>query len=334
MSKRTANNLFILSSMPRFYQHLFTGVASYEALGNRIIRRIRNAHAFRDLQQVCQLAEILQNFPIKEYQLIGGYYIVWCKCRQREYDIEALERIIDQSDTYKAKALLSRAAFEGYKGDTTAELSFYNEALRAFPAISERIDILRAIAVVKSKEGFHKSAIRDLESLIPIIRHADALVYFDYLNSLAVELGEAGRMTEARNISRIVINSPFAFAYPEWQGTANDLRGESRSFVAFNPSQYIKSDVLLMPEREHEERPQQESEPARVLSLQQWKTKMSNDKDNGEQIKPLEEMSGREMLVRVLDLFSNPSLTDEQIYRMLKAAEEAAREPNKPKSDK
>lgn len=116
-----------------------------------------------------------------------------------------------------------------------------------------------------------------MENLIPVIKHTDALVYFDFFNSYAVELGESGRIDEARNISESVINSPFAFVYPEWQGTANDLRGKSRSFATFNPSQYIKGDSLLMPEREHEEETKPQSRPARILSLQQWKKKMAKE---------------------------------------------------------
>jgi tetratricopeptide (TPR) repeat protein len=328
MSKQTDKSLFILPSMPRLYQQILSGVASYEALGNRIIRRIRRAHAFRDLQQVCELAAMLQNFPIKEYQLIGSYYIVWCKCRQLEYDIEALERIIDQSDTYKAKALLSRAAFEGYKGNTNAELFFYNEALKAFPTISERIDILRAIAVVKAKEGFHKLAIKDLESLITIIRHADALVYFDFLNSYAVEIGEAGRIHEARNISQIVIHSPFAFAYPEWQGTANDLKGLNRSFVAFKPFKDIPRNVLPRPVREHEAGAQQGGKPAQVMSLQKWKAKMVKDKKDEPELKDV-----KDILMWMMNTYTDDETSDHERYRMYEAMRKIIAERNNPKPD-
>ena len=47
---------------------------------------------------------------------------------------------------------------------------------------------------------------------------------FDYLNSLAVELGEVGRKYEARNVIKHVLESPFTIAYPEWLETADDLK--------------------------------------------------------------------------------------------------------------
>ncbi len=343
MSKDTDKSLFIVSSMPRLYQQVLSGVASYEALGNRIIKRIRTAHAFRDLQQVCELAAMLQNFPIKEYQLIGSYYIVWCKCRQREYDIKALETIIDQSDTYKAKALLSRAAFEGYKGNTTAELFFYNEALKAFPTISERIDILRAIAVVKAKEGFRKSAIRDLESLIPIIRHADALVYFDVLNSYAVELAGAGRKYEARNISQIVISSPFAFAYPEWQETASDLKEPNRSLVIIGPSKFVPNNVLPMPASEHGETEQTSyNQPAKVFNLQRLRKKMAkgkkskkDKKDNGENIfdENVDEMDDKDLLATLIQLAASDDADEEKLRKIVKYVMKVMSEPYKPEPD-
>src|ERR1043165_9296372 len=114
MSKDTDKSLFILPSMPRLYQQLITGVASYEALGKRILNQIKTVQAFRQVEQVRELARILINIPIKEYQLIAQYYLAWCKCRDLEYHTDTLEKIIEQTQTYKAKALVSRAAFEVY----------------------------------------------------------------------------------------------------------------------------------------------------------------------------------------------------------------------------
>src|SRR5215212_8440775 len=133
MSKDTDKSLFIVSSIPRFYQHLLSGVLSFEVLGNRIIRQIEAAHAFRQVEKVKELASILINIPVRECQLIAQYYLIWCKCRDLDYRADALEGIIEQTKTYKAKTLSSRAAFEVFQGNTEAALYFYMEALRAFP---------------------------------------------------------------------------------------------------------------------------------------------------------------------------------------------------------
>ena len=249
--------------MPRLYQQIVSGVASYEALGKRIIKRIELAHAFRQVEQVRELARILINIPIKEYQLIAQYYLVWCKCREYEYPVATLESIIEQTQTYKTKALFSRAAIEGF-GNITEASYFYMEALKTSPTISEYVDLIRGIAALKSAEGFHKSALKDLENLEPLIRHVEPRLYYDFLNSYAFELNEAGRKYEARNISRIVISSPFAFAYPEWQETANDLKEPNRSFVAFR---YVSRKTRPMPEHKHEAKHESKKQPASVVAF-------------------------------------------------------------------
>jgi len=252
MSKQTETNLFIVSSMPRLYQELLSGVVSYEALGERIVKAIKLHHAFRHVDKVRELSQLLVNFPIKEYRLIGQYYLLWCGCRENKYHARILESVIEQSQTYKAKALQSRAAFEVYEGNPVQALYFYTESFKARPSVSEYIETIKAIAYVKSVEGFRKSALKDLESLIPILRHAEPFAYYDILNSLAVELGESGRKDEARNIVRHVLASPFIHAYPEWRETADDLKLPNRSMVAFIPRSYLPRKVLPMPVSRHE----------------------------------------------------------------------------------
>jgi hypothetical protein len=83
------------------YMQLLTGVASYEALGSRIIKQIKLAQAFRQVERVRKFSMMLTNFPVKEYQLIGQYYTLWCDGRESKYDTKALVRIIEQTATYK-----------------------------------------------------------------------------------------------------------------------------------------------------------------------------------------------------------------------------------------
>ncbi len=194
MSKQTDKHLFILSSMPRLYQRLLNGVADYYQLGNRIIREIQAAQSFRQLDRTRQFAELLNNIPLKEYQIIAKYYLIWCDGRLAKYDTKQLEIIIEQTDTYKTKAMLSLAAFEGYQGRIEASLYHYTEAIKTSPSISDYIVLSRSIAALKSAEGYHKAALEDLEKLVPIIKHAEPQAYYDFLNSYAVELSAAGRL--------------------------------------------------------------------------------------------------------------------------------------------
>jgi hypothetical protein len=84
------------------------------------------------------------------------------------------------------------------------------------------------MAVLKASDGSHDHAIKDLESVLPIIKHVPPHTYFDFLNSYAVELGEVGRIDEAENVSRVTIASPFAPYYPEWRSTYSEIRSNRK----------------------------------------------------------------------------------------------------------
>jgi hypothetical protein len=240
MSDKTATSLFMLSPLESryagFYQQLFSGIVSYRQLGNRLIQLAERANAFRQLGKVRQLAELLIGLPIIEYQHVGQYYLALAIHRNGKGDIERAQRILESVISkihlsYKAKAILLLAAVSARKRDYDSEFYYFTESLRAEGTIDSIITARRGIAVSKARAGYNQQALKDLESLTPLIQYTKPNTYYDFLNSYAVELGESGRVYEARNISRIVLASPFAFAYPEWQDTANDLREPNRSFV-------------------------------------------------------------------------------------------------------
>ncbi|HKQ03884.1 MAG TPA: hypothetical protein VJ464_02035 [Blastocatellia bacterium] len=326
MITETAKSLFIVSSKPRLYQALLKGVGSYEALGKRLLGRLKAAYAFRQIEQVKELATILTNIPIKEYQLIGQYYLVWCNCRESVFKAEALENLASQTHTYNAKVLLSRAAIDIYRGKFEAASYFHNEALKTSPAVPDYIYIKLGIAQVKGFEGFHQAALNDIENLIPMMRYAEPIRFFETLNSYATELGAVGRFYEARNIMRAVLASPFAFAYPEWRETGEELRGANRSSVALSTSRY---NVLIMPEREASE-PRFEPKPARVLDLSKWKKKMVKDDDKGKI--DTSNMTAQDMAMKLLELITQNRGDYKQMQKILDYAIKVFSEPRKPSS--
>lgn len=242
MSKQTEDNLFIVSSGLGFYQQLLSGIRTYEQLGNRLLSEIKAAHLFRQADRVRELSTMLLQVPIKEYQLIARYYLVWCDCRELKLNTGVLETVIEHSQSYKAKGLVARAAHEALRGNIDPMIYFYTEALKASPNISEYVDIVKSISAVKSVEGFHESALKDLESVLPVIKHVEPFVYFDFLNSYAVELIENGRCEEASNVSNIVVASSFAPYYPEWQETNSEANGEESKVLPFPVPESKKDD--------------------------------------------------------------------------------------------
>ena len=252
------------------YQALLSGIESYTDLGKRIISEIKLAHAFREVETVAELSRILVNNPIKEYQLIARYYLVWCECQKQNYQSSTLERIIEQTQTYKAQALLTRGTFEMYQGRPEPTLYFYREALKSSRNIPELLSASLAVAQIKGIEGFGESALKDIESLVPLIKYVDVRLYNDFLNSYAFELGNAGRKYEARNIIKRVVASPLAIAYPGWHETARELKEPDRSFISVPQS-------ISYAEHKHVEiktkpaTPKKEEKPGDVLPFKKLK---------------------------------------------------------------
>jgi tetratricopeptide (TPR) repeat protein len=337
MSKDTDKSFFILSPFgiqhAAFYQDLIGGISSYEQLGKRLIHLGEQAHAFRQFDRVNEIGQVLFNFPLKQYSSIGAYFlgVALNSCGDGDQDEakKMFELVVDTApDNYKAKAILSLAAVSFNTGAYDAALYFYGETIKAAPLDSSSIHAIRTVAMMKGMEGRHYAAVKDLENSYPLIKYAAPHVYFDYLNSYAVELGNAGRKDEARNISRIVLASPFAHAYPEWQDTARDLKEPDRSFVALEPTRNDARNVVHMPVVEHVKSEQVGyNPPSRVTSLQQWKVKMGKDE------KPPEILDTRQMILRIVSFFTNKDTPNEKRYQLWEAAQEIMAETDPPDSE-
>ena len=304
MSNKTPNTFFIsppLAKYAGFYQELLRDIGNYRQLGDRLIHLVDQAHTFRQFDIVSELGKILSSFPIKQYQSIGHYYLaVACNsCGKGDLDKakSMFELVADNaSDRYRAKALLSLAAVSSHAGDTESQFRFLLESAKVSCDLSTRVKSLLGVAVYKSVEGYHKQSLKDLENLYPLARLSQPIVFFDYLNSLAVELSKAGRNYEARNIIRPVIASPFSSFYPEWQETAQELKEPNRSFLSVSHS-------LPDIERRHvelETKPaptsKKDRKPADVLPFKQLKEAPEPDKPERVNHIDLDDMTDSEKL--------------------------------------
>ncbi|HVG17515.1 MAG TPA: hypothetical protein VNI02_00570 [Blastocatellia bacterium] len=241
MSDKTATSFFMLSPLVSkyagLYQELLKGFGGYRHLGNRLIRLGEQAHAFRQFDRVREIGQLLSNIPIKDYQAIGHYFEAVAANSMGNGDQEKARKLFEivantAPDEYKGKAIMSLAAIAAHKRDYVSELYFFQESLKAGEDLYTILKAHKGIAVIQAREGYHKQSLKYLETFLPLIRYAEPHVYFDYLNSYAVELGEANRKNEARNVIKHVVASPFDFAYPEWQETARDLKEPSRTFIS------------------------------------------------------------------------------------------------------
>jgi hypothetical protein len=151
--------------------------------------------------------------------------------------------------------------------------------------------------------------------------------------TLGIQIIEQIRVADV--FHRIVLSSPFAYAYPEGQGTATDLRGPHKSTVAINPSQYTHGNVVVIPAAEHRESTARQDEPARALDLEEWEKKMVNGKkENGDEQKHVEGMNASDMLLRAWHVFSDRSIPEEKRREMIRDVERILAEPIKLEADK
>jgi hypothetical protein len=330
-----------------FYQQFTAGLfkAVYNKqffynLAEKLACIAHNAYMLRHIDVIEQASLILQSLPISsEYKNVGSYYQALSMKKQGRVTEACilLESIVDHMPIrYRARGTQLLGMIHHANGDLHSALTLYVDACKIAASNNgcdphTTVTAFQNIAVIKSMNGDHKQAIVGLEQLFPVVQaisKVEPYKYHHYLNSYAVELGEVGRLEEAQNVCRIVLASPFAFAYPEWRETANEvaLRGyKSRSSVpviqSFLEPKKAKN-VLRLPERERPEstRCSPFFQPSDVTSLEDWKNKMVKEPngENGDESN-IDEMSDKDILFEIMNLTSEDNITREQLKEILDA---------------
>jgi tetratricopeptide (TPR) repeat protein len=218
---------------PLLARNLYT-IESFQFLGRQLAEIARHAHLARQMDAVEQASQVMLALPIsRELKAVALYYQAICTWRRGHAD-EArrmLERVTEKSTAYRARAWLTIGATHFGQGKAETALPFY---LAAGRAAGER-DLLtfaesqKMIAVVRSIHGDHRQALEGLERLFPLVRAIGKrypALYYEFLNSLSIELGEVGRLNEANAACSIALASPFASAYPEFAETRDELEAK------------------------------------------------------------------------------------------------------------
>lgn len=334
MTVKVAKNRFIpnssLHSWVALYQQLFSNLPDIHTLGALLIREAETAQTLRQAQRLEELGLMLSNLPVKEYQVIGQYYAGWGAHLQGEETRHIFEQVLENSTTYKERALIGLAAVEARKGDYEAELKYFVEAATSTNALSVRLDALRGVAIVKAKEGYRKQSLADLEGLLSLARYTNPKTYLAYLNSFAVELTEAGRVEEATNICRILLVSPVAFAYPEWRETGQEVaekayrsRGQVSVAVESFAEKPQANNLIGWPEREVEKSARNPfHQKAKVINLARWKEMPKKRNGDEKDDYPLpDNPTERDIFMRIMHLASQEGLSTKKLWKMLEAVE-------------
>lgn len=331
MSVKVPNNRFICFSLQRFgelYQHI-RSISDFEKMGEWLVAEAETAQGFRQAQRLENLGTALIHLPIAEYQHIGQYYLAWCDYRKGINTERTLWNLVENSRTYRGKALISIATMEVDQGDLTFALKHCTEAMKYSDSPSTLLQAARSVAVVTGLEGSHRYALKRLETIFPLAKYVAPKFYYQYLNSYAVELGHAGRIEEAQNVCRITLASPYINAYPEWRETGQDLalRGY-RSRSSAPVIQSFPGNILPMPQREPSDTSAHPAifGPAGVRSLQKWKEEKMVKESNGDDDKNLDEMNDKDLFMEIMRVASQDFITSKKLRKMVDAIKKIASE--------
>jgi hypothetical protein len=198
------------------------------------IRLAEHAFSFRDLEALKQASLVLNSLPISGAREVGAYYQALAIKQRKQWHIArpALEALVNEvPPAYRGRVIQSLGALSLSAGDFEEALRLQLEALRTVSQANndDLMTVLRArinISTIRSVSGCHQEALRELESILPLVRTVAArhpLWFYLYHNELAYELSEVGRLDEARAALAVALSSPFAPAYPEWSATRNEL---------------------------------------------------------------------------------------------------------------
>ena len=220
-----------------------------------------SAFALRQWERLRDVGNTLLSLPLPvEFQSIGAYFAGLAANTSGE--TSKAERLLEQSAerapaTYRGRSLLTLGTITGDRGDLDGQRDYFLRAARLARSsfdLYTAIHARRGLAIHRAIEGDHGRALDELESLWPLVRavaKSDPVTYLDYLNSLAVELGEIGQVERAVEAARIVTASSVAVHYPEWQETAQELAALER-----------KAFIIRVPEA-----PEREADPAPVQTV-------------------------------------------------------------------
>jgi AraC-like DNA-binding protein len=241
----------------------------------QLIQSAEVSYCLRDIDSQREIGVLLQSFEYP-FNQVGKYYesIYLYRTGQFEKARELLESVAESAPTqYRSKALLSLSTVEQRIGrfEESLRLRFQGSACDDPVTL---LEAQRGIAILRSVEGDHRAALRDLERLMPlahIIGKRGHPAYFAFLNSYALELSESDKNEEAEQVANIVAASPFINRYQEWRETALEVRHKRkrRSMVPVSLPQEPRMQKVIEFMRANLDRKISLSDMARIANVSQ-----------------------------------------------------------------
>ncbi|MGH9761028.1 MAG: tetratricopeptide repeat protein, partial [Blastocatellia bacterium] len=238
----------------------FARKENVDAAVRRLLLLARQVRVSRDIDALDTISElILESFNGSPFAEVARFHKA--HCLQSRGDVltgrKLLNEVIERvgSNKFRARALLALGSSYRDAGEYSECRPLYLQAVRAVDESDPltRIQSIRAVAIVRAIEGDHFGSLSALQSLLPqnvyLGRWYPADLY-DHLNSIAIELGELGRVEEATRIIDRVLRTPFAKNCPHWLDTKTELATKRR--LVFPPFTIALGAPAAPPETESE----------------------------------------------------------------------------------
>jgi tetratricopeptide (TPR) repeat protein len=247
-SANAKRNVLVLNgdSSLRELSAIVSGFASFSSqravdeTGRALLTLARQALLSRDVKALDETVLALLALPLDaRAHAVARYYRAYSAYALRKSEGSDQTRLILErlSDSvlpeYRPRALLALGNCYASAGDQHKSTKIYMEAGRAATGIDPftKCQAIRALALLRSCDGDHNGSLADLERLFPVMRSFAAIYpedYRYYLNNLAYELGEVGRIDEAKAAINVALRSPYADRFPDWAETAQELETKRR----------------------------------------------------------------------------------------------------------
>ena len=310
------------------------GLASDE-VGQWLSSVAQQGYALRRFDAVAQASQLLTSLPgPASWRSVGRYYDVFRSIRDGRLDDAAgrLDGLAGQVPAaFRGRVLNSLAGVLFDAGDCQAALPVY---VRAAQVSSGRdwasvLTAQRMIAVIKSVAGDQRGALEQLESLFPLARLIGSdqpHEFYNFLNSYAYELGEAGRLVEAANVCTIVLASTLIDAYPEYRETAGEIaiRGyrTPASFISLTGITLPSNNILMMPVGTAPSMPTSANRPSAgaasvPTSIQAWIENKMTDKAGARVDADEADETAPDIVMKIMELLSGRGYSKAELLEVL-----------------
>jgi tetratricopeptide (TPR) repeat protein len=201
-----------------------------DVVARRLIHLADAAYFNRRYEELEHVSEALN--CITRYESIAAYYQgIVLQSQQRHNSADELFRYaLDAAPSeYQSRALVSLGASDVLQGKLTP-LHYAQALRRPNTSLPTRVISSLSVAQVYAFSGEHHRAIKQIEALYPIARRLAGLnprVYYDLLNSLAVEYSKVGSIEAAQRAILIVRQSLLFNSIAEYRETASDIEERS-----------------------------------------------------------------------------------------------------------